>query len=96
MRKLRERPAELLRYYSLLQHRFEFVVDDKRLVDPFVFSESLDDVASNLERFRKIDASLAGYADVFTDQAGAAPAEEISALASDRQDLNLLVRDSRE
>ena len=83
---------ELLDHHALLQHRLEFVVDNKYFVDLLVFGEPLDHVARDFERFRKIDASFAGHANVFAGQRRAAPAKEVSALAADCQNLDLLAR----
>jgi hypothetical protein len=72
----------------LLDHRLKFVVDNKRLVDSFVFGKSLDYVVRNFESLGKLHSAFAGKSDVFATYRTSA-AEKISTLSANCQNFDL-------
>src|SRR6185503_11143771 len=92
VRRCARNRQELFGSHPLLKNRLEFIVDDKYLVNLFVLGEPFDHVPRNLERLRKVDASLAGDAYVFPNQTCTTPTKEVSALTAHRQNIDVLAR----
>jgi hypothetical protein len=82
---------ELLGYDTLLQDRLKLIVNNERLVNLVIFCEASDNIAGDLKRFGEFHPPFAGQANVFTNQIRSSPAKEISSLAPNCQNLNLLV-----